>query len=156
MEKDPGYFRKHPEQHFLRPDSKFFLEFLKKIFFAIIVTFKMTIKNYFFVKKTCQKNLPAKFVDNFFQIRMASRCMLSTMKSMCHNICFNEKRPGLLQETSGTMFFKAQFKNFFGISKFFLFTIFVTFKMTLQNYFFVKKTCQKNFPAKLAKKRCKR
>ena len=48
---------------------------------------------------------------------MASGCMLLTMKSMYHNTCFNEKRPGLLQETSGTMFFKARSNFFFGISK---------------------------------------
>jgi hypothetical protein len=49
---------------------------------------------------------------------MASGCMLLTMKSMCQNTCFNEKkRHELIQETSGTMFFKAQSKIFFGISK---------------------------------------
>ena len=48
---------------------------------------------------------------------MASGCMLLTMKSRCRNTFFNEKRPELVQETSGTMFFKAQSKIFFGISK---------------------------------------
>ena len=51
------------------------------------------------------------------QNKMASRCMLLTMKSMCQNTCFTEKRPELTQETSGTMFFKARSKFFFGISK---------------------------------------
>ena len=156
MKKDPGYFRKHPEQCFLRPDLKFFSEFLKKILFTIIVTLKMTIQNYFFVKKTCQKNLPTKIVEIFFQNKMGSRCMLLTMKSMCHNICSNEKRPALLQETSGTMFFKAKSKNFLEFQKKKLFTINVFLKMTIQNYFFVKKTCQKNLPTKLVKKNCER
>ena len=48
---------------------------------------------------------------------MASGCMLLTMKSMCKNTCCNEKRPEPFQEMSGTMFFKARSKNFFGISK---------------------------------------
>ena len=51
------------------------------------------------------------------QNKMGSGCMLLTMKSMYHNTCFNEKRPGLLQETSGTMFFKSRPKFFLGISK---------------------------------------
>ena len=36
---------------------------------------------------------------------------------MGQNTCLYEKRPELLQETSGTMFFKARSKIFFGISK---------------------------------------
>ena len=48
---------------------------------------------------------------------MASGCMLLTMKSMCQNTCCNEKRPEPIQEMSGTMFFKARSKFFFGISK---------------------------------------
>ena len=36
---------------------------------------------------------------------------------MVQNTCLYEKRPELLQETSGTMFFKARSKFFFGISK---------------------------------------
>ena len=39
---------------------------------------------------------------------------------MGQNTCLYEKRPELLQETSGTMFFKARSKFFFGISKIFL------------------------------------
>jgi hypothetical protein len=38
--------------------------------------------------------------------------MLLNMKSMWQNTCLFEKRPELLQQTSGTMFFKAQY-NFF-------------------------------------------
>ena len=48
---------------------------------------------------------------------MASGCMLLTMKTMCQNTCCNEKRPEPIQEMSGTMFFKARSKIFFGISK---------------------------------------
>ena len=48
---------------------------------------------------------------------MASGCMLLTMKTMCQNTCCNEKRPEPIQEMSGTMFFKARSKFFFGISK---------------------------------------
>ena len=65
MKKDPSCFRKHPEQCFLRPDLKFFLEFQKKFWFAISVNLKMTIQNYFFVKKVCKKKSPIKFVGNF-------------------------------------------------------------------------------------------
>ena len=36
---------------------------------------------------------------------------------MCQNICFTDKRPELVQETSGTMFFKA--RSIFLISKVF-------------------------------------
>ena len=43
--------------------------------------------------------------------------MLLTIESMGQNTYLYEKRPKLLQETSGTMFFKARSKNFFGISK---------------------------------------
>ena len=43
--------------------------------------------------------------------------MLLSMESMGQNTCLYEKRPELLQETSGTMFFKARSKFFFGISK---------------------------------------
>ena len=49
--------------------------------------------------------------------------MLLTMKSVCQITCCFEKRPEPSQETSGTMFFKARSKFFFGISNFFLFTI---------------------------------
>ena len=48
---------------------------------------------------------------------MASGCMLLTMETMCQNTCCNEKRPEPIQEMSGTMFFKARSKIFFGISK---------------------------------------
>ena len=65
MKKDPSCFRKHPEQCFLRPDLKFFLEFQKNFWFAISVNLKMTIQNYFFVKKVCKKKSPIKFVGNF-------------------------------------------------------------------------------------------
>ena len=51
---------------------------------------------------------------------MASGCMLLTIKTMCQNTCCNEKRPEPIQEMSGTMFFKARSKIFFGISKKFL------------------------------------
>ena len=77
----------------------------------------MTIKKYLFFKKTCQKNLPTKVVEKIGQHKMASGCMLLAMKSMCKNTCCNEKRPELIQEMSGRMFFKAQSKIFFGILK---------------------------------------
>ena len=51
------------------------------------------------------------------QNKMASGCMLLTMKSTCQNTCCNEKRPEPIQEMSGTMFFKARSNFFFGISK---------------------------------------
>ena len=51
------------------------------------------------------------------QNKMASGFMLLTMKSMCQNTHFNEKRPEPTQEKSGTMFFKARCKFFSGISK---------------------------------------
>ena len=47
--------------------------------------------------------------------------MLLSMESIGQNTCLYEKRPELLQETSGTMFFKARSQIFFGISKIFLF-----------------------------------
>ena len=105
MKKDPSQFRKCPEQCFLRPNQNLFLEFQKKILFTIFVTLKMTIEKYFFLKKTCQKNLPTKFVEKICQLKMASGCMLLTMKSRCRNTFFNEKSPKLVQEMSGTMIF---------------------------------------------------
>ena len=42
------------------------------------------------------------------------------MKTMCQNTCCIKKRPEPIQEMSGTMFFKARSKFFFGISKIFL------------------------------------
>ena len=111
-EKRPEAIIECPEQCFLRPDLKFFLEFQKKKSFTIFVTLKMNIEKYFFQKKTCQKNLPTKFVEKICQHKMASRCMPLTMKSRCQNTCFNEKRPELAQETSRTMVFKAISRNF--------------------------------------------
>ena len=64
MKKDPSCFRKHPEQCFLRPDLKFFLEFQKKFWLAKSVNLKMTIQNYFFVKKVCRKKSKIKNVGN--------------------------------------------------------------------------------------------
>ena len=72
----------------------------------------MTIKKYFFFKKTCQKNLPTKVVEKICQHKMASGCMLLAMKSMCKNTCCNEKRPEPFQEMSGTTVFKARSKFF--------------------------------------------
>ena len=66
FKKDPSCFRKHPEQWFLRPDLNFFLEFLKFFWFAISVTLKMTIQNYFFVKNVGKKKSPIKFHIIFF------------------------------------------------------------------------------------------
>ena len=65
MKKDPSCFRKHLEQCFLRPDLNLFLEFQKNFCFTISVTLKMTVQNYFFVKKVCKKKLPIQFVGNF-------------------------------------------------------------------------------------------
>ena len=84
---------------------------------------------------------------------MGSGCMLLTMKSMYHNTCFNEKRPGLLQETSGTMFFKARPKKFFGISK----KNFIHHNCYPQDdhskLFFCKKNLSKKFANKIGKKK---
>ena len=88
MKKDPSCFRKHPEQCFLRPDLKFFLEFQKKFWFAISVNLKMTIQNYFFVKKVCKKQSPIKFVGNFCHEKSTSGHILMSMKSMWKNICY--------------------------------------------------------------------
>ena len=44
-------------------------------------------------------------------------CILFTMKYMCQNTCLFEKRLELVQETSGTMFFKARSQFFLGIFK---------------------------------------
>ena len=90
---------------FFKARSKFFFGISKKKSFTIFVTLKMNIKKYFFQKKTCQKNLPTKFVEKICQLKMASGCMLLTMKSRCRNTFFNEKRPELVQEMSGTMIF---------------------------------------------------
>ena len=68
--------------------------------------------------------------------KMASGCILLTMKSMHKNTCFTEKRPKPFQETSGSMFSKARTKFFLGISKKKIFTISIIFKMTIQNYLF--------------------
>ena len=75
--------------------------------------------------------------------------MLLTMKTMCQNTCCNEKRPEPIQEMSGTMFFKARSKFFFGISKKKSFTIFVTLKMNIKKYFFQKKNLSKKFANKI-------
>ena len=112
LKKDPSCFRKCPEQCFLRPDLKFFFEFQKKNLFAISVTLKMTIKKYFFVKKKLRKKTPIKFVENFCQNKRASGWRLITMKSMCQNTCFLEKRPELFQETWGKCFIRPN-NNFF-------------------------------------------
>ena len=112
LKKDPSCFSKHPEQCFLRPNLNFFLEFHKIIWFAISITLKMTIQNYFFVKKVCKKKSPIKFFENVLSKKGTSEHMLLIMKSMWKNTCLFEKRSELLQETSGTMFFMARY-NFF-------------------------------------------
>ena len=159
MKKDPSHFRKYTEQCFLRPDLNFFLEFQEKKIFAIIFTLKMTINFFFqknlskkFANKSRQKNLPTKVVEKICQHKMASGCMLLAMKSMCKNTCCNEKSPEPFQEMSGTMFFKARSKIFFGILKKKLFTKIVTLKMTIKRYSFFKRTCKENLPRKLVKK----
>ena len=106
-EKSPEPIQEMSGTMFFKADLKFVLEFRKKNLFTIIVTLKTTTEKYFFFEKTCQKNLPTKFVEKICQLKMASRCMLLTMKSRCQNIWFNEKRPELAQETSRTMVFKA-------------------------------------------------
>ena len=53
---------------------------------------------------------------------------------------------------SGTMFFKARSQFFFGISKKKLFTIIVTFKMTIEKYLKKKKNLSKKFANKIGKK----
>ena len=78
--------------------------------------------------------------------------MLLSMKSMWKNTCLFEKRPWLLQETSGTMFFKAWYNFFSEFLKKFQFSISIALKMTIQNNFFVKNICQKNLTTKLVKK----
>ena len=81
--------------------------------------------------------------------------MLLTMKTMCQNTCCNEKRPEPIQEMSGTMFFKARSKFFFGISKKKNHSpFFVTLKMNIKKYFFQKKNSQKNLPTKFVEKIC--
>ena len=77
FKKDPSCFRKHPEQWFLRPDLNFFLEFQKKFWFALSLTLKMTIQNYFFVKKVCKKKSPIKFVGNFLSRKEHIRAHLN-------------------------------------------------------------------------------
>ena len=72
----------------------------------------MTIKKYFFVKKNLVKKTPIKFVENFCQVKRASGWRLITMKSMCQNTCFLEKRPELFQETWGKCFVRPNKKKF--------------------------------------------
>ena len=74
---------------------------------------------------------------------------------MCQITCLFEKRPELFQEMSGTMFFKARFKIFFGISKKKkLLAISVTLKMTIKKYFFVEKNLVKKTPIKFVEIFC--
>ena len=61
-EKRPKLVQETSRTMVFKARSKFLLEFWKKKIFTIIVTLKMTIKKYFFVKKTCQKNLPTTLV----------------------------------------------------------------------------------------------
>ena len=79
---------------------------------------------------------------------MVSGCMLLTMKSMCQNICFNEKRPEPIQETSRTIFFKARPKFFLGISK----KKFILHNRYPQNDHQKIFFCKKNFSKKFANK----
>ena len=104
-EKRPEPIQEMSGTMFFKARSKFFFGISKKKSFTIFVTLKMNIKKYFFQKKTCQKNLPTKFVEKICQLKMASGCMLLTMKSRCLNTFFNETRPELVQEMSGPMIF---------------------------------------------------
>ena len=61
-EKRPKLVQETSRTMVFKARSKNILEFWKKKLFTIIVTLKMTIKKYFFVKKTCQKNLPTTLV----------------------------------------------------------------------------------------------
>ena len=77
----------------------------------------MTIKKYFFFKKTCQKNLPTKVVEKICQHKMASGCMLLAMKSICKNTCCNENRPEPFQEMSGQWFLRPDLNFFWNFEK---------------------------------------
>ena len=79
--------------------------------------------------------------------------MLLSMKSMWKNTCLFEKRPWLLQETSGTMFFKAWYNFFFRIFE----INSIQHKHCPQNdhskYFFCEKYLSKKFDDKIGKKK---
>ena len=77
---------------------------------------------------------------------MASWCMLMTMKYMCQYTCFKEKRPKLVQETSGTMFLRPDLKLFLEFLKTNWFAISGILKVTIQIFFW------KNFIKKIANK----
>ena len=62
-EKRPEPFQEMSGTMVFKARSKFFFGILKKKIFAMIFTLQMTIKKYFFFKKTRQKNLPTKVIE---------------------------------------------------------------------------------------------
>ena len=82
--------------------------------------------------------------------------MLLTMKSMCKNTFFFEKRPKHFQKKSGTMFLRPDVNLFWKFSK----KKIIRHKRCPQNnhsnIFFGKNFCQKNLPTKLVKKTCEK
>ena len=141
---------------FFRANLNVFFEFQKKKFFATSVSLKMTIKKYFFVKKNLVKKTPIKFVEIFCQNKRASGWRLLTMKSMCKNTSFLEKRPDLFQETWGKCFIRHNDIFFWTFWKKINYPQALPSKWHFLKNFFLKKTCQKNLPIKFVKKNCQK
>ena len=112
LKKDPSCVRKHPEQHFLRHNLKFFLEFQKKNCFATSITFKITIKNYFLVKKVWKKKLPIKFAEKFCQ-KKVNQGVCYWVWNLCDKIlaCL-KKDPGCFRKHPEQCFLRPDI-NFF-------------------------------------------
>ena len=152
MKKDPSCFRKHLEQCFLRPDLKNFLEFQKNFWFAISLNLKMTIQNYFFVKNVCKKKSPIKFVGNFLTQKEHIRAHPNEYEIYVEKYFLVWKKTRVATANNRNNVLWGLIKKISEILKKIQFATNIALKVTIQNYFFVKKVCQKNLTTEMVKK----
>ena len=152
FEKRPKLLQETSGTMFLRHDLKFFLEFQKKNWFAISETLKMTIQNYFFVKKVFRKKSPMKFDENFFSKKEHIRAHATEYEIHVTKYLLVWKKTRAASGNVRKIFLRPNRIFFLEFLKKNPIPISITLKINIQNYFFVKKSCQKNLTSKLVKK----
>ena len=93
-------------------------------------------------------------MEIFCHEKSTSGHILMHMKSRCKNTSLFEKRPELLQQTTGTMYFKAWYKFFFGIFEKNLIRHKHCPQSDHSKLFFCEKSLSKKFDNKNGKKNC--
>ena len=151
-EKRPELLQETSGTMFFKAQSKFFLEFQKKIWFAISVNLKMTIQNYFFGIKVCKKKSPIKFVGNFLSRKEHIRAHPNEYEIYVEKYFLVWKKTRVATANNRNNVLWGLIKKISEILKKIQFATNIALKVTIQNYFFVKKVCQKNLTIKMVKK----